>query len=182
MPNRASVLVPFCIDPHTGKPAILFTQRSFSLQKHKGEICFPGGFEEAGDRDVIDSAVRELIEEIGVRREDVHVYGALNPVPFREIELHPVLGHLTLGRGELKINPDEVDSVHVVPLDLLTDSANWHRTQWAHGWTTPVFLHPSGHPNPRIWGMTGSILYLLLANLMPRQFHFDTAFLSRGHQ
>src|SRR5690606_12616392 len=63
MPNRASVLVPFCFDPRSGKPAILFTQRSFSLQKHKGEICFPGGFEEAGDRDVIDSAVRELIEE-----------------------------------------------------------------------------------------------------------------------
>ena len=177
--NYASVFVPFChnID---NEPSILFTRRSFKLTKHKGEMCFPGGFEEQGDKDAVASAVRELIEEIGVDIKDVDVYGQLNRLPFNQIALHPVLGYLNLKSiDNLKINHDEVDSVHIITLKELIDMDNWFKTSFTHGWTIPVFLDKD-RVHPRIWGFTATLLYLTLVNLMPKHFAFDFSYLIRG--
>lgn len=177
----ASVFVPFCHD-HQKRPAVLFTQRSFRLKNHRGQVCFPGGFAEHDDANVIEAAQRELIEEIGVAKDTVTVYGELNPIAFRDFPLHPVLGYLDLNSTagqvqSLPINHDEVDSVFLVTLEDLVRKELWHKTSYTHGWTTPSFV--DGH-NPRIWGMTASILYLLLCNLVPKLFHFDSAYLFRG--
>lgn len=179
--KSASVFVPFCHHRLTGKPSILFTRRSFKLSKHKGEICFPGGFEESTDRDVVHSAVRETIEEIGIAKEDITVYGALNPIPFNTFPLYPVLGYVNLQTADLKLNADEVDSVHVIALEEIALKSNWYRTKFSHGWTTPVFLDAERR-HPRIWGMTASILYLTMSNLVPEIFEFDFEYLWRSRK
>lgn len=177
----AAVFVPFCHD-QDNHPAILFTRRSFRLKNHKGDVCFPGGFEEHDDDDVTHSAIRELSEEIGLPKEDLTVYGQLDPFAFRDFALHPVFGYLNLQSGnEMKINHDEVDSVHVISLDKLIDMDNWHKTRFTHGWTMPVFLDKD-RQYPRIWGMTAVILYLTLINLMPKHFAFSTSYLARNRK
>lgn len=179
--NRcASVFVPFCHD-HQKRPAILFTQRSFRMKNHRGQVCFPGGFAEHDDADVTESALRELIEEIGVTKDAVTIYGALNPIAFRDFPLHPVLGYLDLGSSggkvqTLPINHDEVDCVFLVTIEELVRKELWHKTSYTHGWTTPCF---EDKHNPRIWGMTASILYLLLCNLVPKMFQYDSSYLYR---
>ncbi|KAJ6217407.1 hypothetical protein RDWZM_008564 [Blomia tropicalis] len=179
--KSASVFVPFCHDEN-GQPSLLFTRRSFKLSNHKGEICFPGGFEEKQDKDVIDSAVREMIEEIGVHQSDIEVYGALNPIPFRTFPLHPVIGYVNLNSNrQLTINESEVDSVHIISLEEICQKHNWFKTKFTHGWTTPVFLDID-RKHPRIWGMTASILYIMMANLVPEHFHFDYEYLSRDRK
>lgn len=173
---KASVFIPFCHNKER-IPSILFTQRSFVLSKHKGEVCFPGGMEEKGDSSVIDSAIRETMEEIGVTKESMQIYGVLNPANFNEISLYPVLGYLNIDHNRgFNLNLDEVDSIHIVRLDKLIDTNNWHMTKWLSGYTTPVFKH---HEHPKIWGMTASILYIVLASLAPKYFPFDSGYLNR---
>ena len=43
---------------------VLFLKRSNSLQYHKGEICFPGGSYEHEDQYLLNTAFREVEEEV----------------------------------------------------------------------------------------------------------------------
>ena len=36
------------------------------MRKHSGEVSFPGGVHERGDKDLIDTALRETKEELGL--------------------------------------------------------------------------------------------------------------------
>ncbi len=65
-PRRAAVAVVLWGD-ETGARKILLVQRGFSAPQHPGEIAFPGGMAEPGDRDLRWTARRELFEELGVR-------------------------------------------------------------------------------------------------------------------
>lgn len=46
--------------------SLILTQRSSQLNDHPGEICFPGGRWELGDKDLWATALRELEEELGI--------------------------------------------------------------------------------------------------------------------
>src|SRR5215469_368816 len=70
----ASVLLPLVTHP---QPTVLFTQRTERLQDHAGQVSFPGGGREAGDRDPVETALRESEEEIGLPRGHVEVVGYL---------------------------------------------------------------------------------------------------------
>lgn len=54
-------------------PRVILTKKPDSMRVHAGEISFPGGKREAGDADMMDTALRETAEEIGlcVAREQV---------------------------------------------------------------------------------------------------------------
>ncbi|CAG2107459.1 unnamed protein product [Medioppia subpectinata] len=177
--NRAAVLVPFCRSEDR-EPSVLFTQRSTSLSQHRGEVCFPGGVEEdIDDNQVIRTAVRESVEELGIDEKRVITYGVLNPIPAANgTAVHPVLGFIDLSNFELNsgINKDEVESVFVVPLKRLVDENNWKFTHWKAGWITPVYID-SNRLNPRIWGLTSSILYMVLSALLPNVFQYNSKFL-----
>jgi 8-oxo-dGTP diphosphatase len=59
----AAVLIP--VIGHQDNPTILLTQRSRQLAKHSGQIAFPGGKIDPGERPE-DSLIRELHEELGI--------------------------------------------------------------------------------------------------------------------
>lgn len=65
----ASVLVVI----YNSNPFVLMTKKASHLNIHAGEIAFPGGKWEAGDIDLLDTALRETREEIDldVNRDDV---------------------------------------------------------------------------------------------------------------
>ena len=76
--SLAGVLVPFCIVD--GKPSVLFTKRSHKIVRNKSDVCFPGGkMDDKFDENIIDTALRETIEEIGVSESDIDVWGELKP-------------------------------------------------------------------------------------------------------
>jgi 8-oxo-dGTP pyrophosphatase MutT (NUDIX family) len=74
----SAVLVPLYVDGEGALHAV-FTRRRHDLRRHAGEISFPGGRREDGET-LIDTALREAHEEIGLPPEDVDVVGALEPV------------------------------------------------------------------------------------------------------
>ena len=57
---------------------MMFNRRSHQVTKHKGEIAFPGGGHEEGDSDLLETALRETYEEMGIRSKDITVLGELD--------------------------------------------------------------------------------------------------------
>ena len=72
----ASILVVIYGDP----PKVLMTEKPKDLKVHAGEISFPGGKPEESDNDLLDTALRETEEEIGLRVLRDQVIGQLEPV------------------------------------------------------------------------------------------------------
>ena len=72
----SAVLLP--IYRHQGNYHIVLIKRTETVKEHKGQISFPGGVCEKEDRTLLDTALRECDEEIGLRAEDVEVLGELD--------------------------------------------------------------------------------------------------------
>jgi 8-oxo-dGTP pyrophosphatase MutT (NUDIX family) len=75
----AAVLVPLFLS--AGELHIVFTKRREDLRRHPGEISFPGGRRDPSDADLIETALREAEEEIGLPPQNVQIAGALQPTP-----------------------------------------------------------------------------------------------------
>ncbi|CAM9987122.1 unnamed protein product, partial [Hapterophycus canaliculatus] len=118
---RASVVIPLCnVD---GVASVLFTKRSSTMRAHKNEVCFPGGKVDIGqDQHIIQTALREMGEEIGIRESSVRwrervrvdVLGVLRcdwaeVASLIGVAVTPVVGFLgNLSREQINPNPDEV--------------------------------------------------------------------------
>lgn len=72
-----------CVPLHEGSRGleVWAIKRVDGTRHHAREIAFPGGKPDPGDRDLLDTALREFEEELGIRREQVRTLGALSPVP-----------------------------------------------------------------------------------------------------
>ena len=154
----AGVLIPLV--ERTAGLAVLLTQRSAALSQHAGQISFPGGRMEKGDRNILATALRETQEEIGLHPDLVEIAGYLDPSPtVSGYAVTPVIGLVADG-FQLKIDPDEVEFVFEVPLDfLLTEGNAIHSERVFEGHRVPVteFLYD----RHRIWGATASFLISL---------------------
>jgi hypothetical protein len=61
-------------------PIIIMTEKPDTMNFHAGEISFPGGKFDDGDNDILDTALRETKEEIGLEILRNKVIGQLKPV------------------------------------------------------------------------------------------------------
>ena len=71
----AAVLIP--IQERADGDYLVLTKRADHLSTHKGQIAFPGGRVDPSDADVIETALRECYEEIGIGPECVRILGRL---------------------------------------------------------------------------------------------------------
>ena len=150
----AAVLVPIVDHP---EPTVLLTQRAQHLPDHAGQVSFPGGKIEKGDKDPCASALREAREEIGLDRSYVEPFGYLDlymtTLGYRIV---PVIARVKPG-FTLKLNVAEVDNTFEVPLTFLMDQTNMqrHSREW-QGMTRHYYAITFGEHY--IWGVTAGIL------------------------
>ncbi len=109
------VFVPFVeID---GEWNLLFQQRSSTIRQ-PDEVSFPGGgFSSRKDRNCMDTAIRETVEELGIPRESIVVEGRLDSLvaPMGAI-IEIFVGRLTDSDvSSYNINKDEVAKIFTVP-------------------------------------------------------------------
>jgi 8-oxo-dGTP pyrophosphatase MutT (NUDIX family) len=151
----AAVLVPL-VDRPEGL-TVLLTQRTAHLSAHAGQIAFPGGRIEAGDRDADAAALRETEEEIGLPPDYVTVIGRLDTyVTGTGFEITPIVG-LVRVPFPLRIDPFEVAEAFEVPLDFVLDPANHRRTERiVERGKRVFFVLPFEDRN--IWGATAGML------------------------
>lgn len=87
---------------------------------HSGQICLPGGKEEPSDYSLVDTALRETKEELGVDISSVEVIGSLSPIyiPVSNFNVQPVIGWW---HNPTVFHPNnrEVDGVHEMSLKNL---------------------------------------------------------------
>lgn len=93
-PRPAAVLV--LIGPDAdGEARVVLIERTSYDGHHSGEIAFPGGAAEAADADLIETALREAGEEIGLVPEEIRlrVIGQLEPfwIPVSNFRVTPIL-------------------------------------------------------------------------------------------
>ena len=77
----AAVLVAVCAGRGPrGEPTVPMIKKRADLRVHAGEMSFPGGKPEPRDADLLDTALRETREEIGLPVARRQVVGQLDPV------------------------------------------------------------------------------------------------------
>ena len=106
------------------EPAILMIRRSATGGKHRTEWAFPGGMVEATDSSLLDAALRETEEELGIGATQIEVWGAMpRVITGTGYEVYPFTGRLS-DAAKITPEPSEVDDVVRVPISVLTDKAN----------------------------------------------------------
>ena len=103
---------------------LLLTTRARHLKSHAGQISFPGGRFETDDQHLMETAIRETEEEIGVTRKHLQVFSQLNEQPtLTGYRIFPYIAFAT-NLPNLTIDAGEVDDAFSVPLHYLLDSRN----------------------------------------------------------
>lgn len=103
--------------------ALILTIRTSSLKKHAGQRAFPGGHLDPGETPE-QAALRELEEEVGLKLSPGDVLGRLDDYSTRSGFLITPVVIWGGAVDELRANPDEVESIHRIPVsELLRDDA-----------------------------------------------------------
>jgi 8-oxo-dGTP pyrophosphatase MutT (NUDIX family) len=155
----AAVLIP--IQERQDGDYLVLTKRGDDLPTHKGQIAFPGGRVHPGDSDLIQTALRETHEEIGIAPEHVRVLGRLDEFTAGYgIVVTPIVGVIP-AQYRFQLDITETAAVASVPIRSLMEPANYVKN--AH-------LSPGGHPSYHfyinngwdVWGVTARILLQFL--------------------
>ena len=152
--SPAAVLVP--IIAHAD-PTVLFTRRTDHLARHAGQVSFPGGRAHVEDRSLVETALRETREEIGVTAEFIAIAGFLDAHETGTgYAILPVVGVLREG---FTVVPQisEVAEIFEVPLGFLLNPANHERRSGEWQGRRRDF-HAFTYEGHYIWGATAAIL------------------------
>ena len=153
--GRAAVLIP--ILPQGEEFAFLLTQRTDQVETHKGQISFPGGLREDSDQNLLQTALRETWEEIGLARQAVHILGEFDEyLSITGLIVTPFAGWI---EGPLKLapNPDEVDEILKVPFSIFKDSRYLRvETRVRLGVQRKVYFYD--FQGKEVWGLTAQII------------------------
>jgi 8-oxo-dGTP pyrophosphatase MutT (NUDIX family) len=163
--KSSAVLMPLFYNK--GQYHVLFTKRSDELNSHKGQVCFPGGTQQPGDLSLLQTALREAEEEIGLKAKDVEILGELDDCgtrgtgyiisPFVAFIPHPY---------PFKLNRNEVEQIFSVPLSALMDEANFspnyypaeYKSVRCHSEWSEAISYAYEYEGHIIWGATARIL------------------------
>ncbi|MDC3351546.1 CoA pyrophosphatase [Gammaproteobacteria bacterium] len=140
-------------DEFIENPEVIFTQRSAIVSTHSGEVSFPGGKWEEGDKDLYETSLRESNEEINLNINDVTYLGSLNYlISKHKIEVNPYIGLVT--KKQNFIDNDEIAHTFTVPLDFLINNAREHNIKRKN---TNVIVPSWVYNDQTIWGLTALI-------------------------
>jgi 8-oxo-dGTP pyrophosphatase MutT (NUDIX family) len=99
---------------------VLFELRSPDLDAQPGEVCFPGGAMEAGETP-LQASVRETMEELGIKREDIKIINKLDTLQSHaNLSIYCYLG--IINTCQFNINKAEVAEIFTVPLSFFVEN------------------------------------------------------------
>jgi 8-oxo-dGTP pyrophosphatase MutT (NUDIX family) len=160
--KRAAVLMLFY--SREGKLHVLLTKRTEDVEHHKGQISFPGGSQDDGDSDLVETALRESEEEIGLPREVVKVLGMFNEYETPSgFVITPIVATAE-ALPSLTPHAVEVAEILEVPVSLFMDRQN-ERVEQRNPFGVPVDVYFYRFGDHDIWGATAAILRSFLLSL-----------------
>lgn len=160
--REAAVLVPF-VQRRDGL-SLLFTQRSEQLRQHAGQVSFPGGAVDASDAGVIEAALRETHEEIGITAAAVEPFGYLDRLDtVSGYSVTPVAAFVR-GDYDLRLEAAEVEDAFEVPLEFILAPTTLRR-EMIHWRGRDRTIYAFDWQGRRIWGVTAAMLKNLIDRL-----------------
>lgn len=151
----AAVLLP--IYYKEGEIHILFTRRTENVKTHKRQISFPGGARQEGES-LLQTALRESTEEIGLAPDKVEILGELDDTVtlVSNYIVSPFVG-LIPWPYDFKVDGWETDEIIEAPIPALLDDESWHhKTEVIAG--REVTAYSYHYRGDVIWGATARIL------------------------
>lgn len=152
---KASVLVIKELSSHS----LILTQRTLHLREHPGEICFPGGLQEAGES-LNQTALRELEEELNIASHRVKLIKEMKPeTTLSGICIYPWYATLE-NLDPYEINPAEVSRIVLLPFRDVQNPNYYEEliiTKNQKQFTTYRFK-----TNEHVWGATARIMRQLV--------------------
>lgn len=144
------------------RPGLVFTERRADMRRHAGEVSFPGGRVDPGET-LVECALREAHEEIGLDPGAVDVVGALPPTStvVTSYRVLPVVGLIPAGLAH-SLSPHEVERVLELDLDDLRAGYAMRRlVRRGVPFRTPTYEVDDTF----IWGATARMLQMLFERL-----------------
>ena len=136
---------------------------------HGGQLALPGGKREPEDRSLLETALREAEEEIGLPRGEVEVVAELEPLDTRAtgFRVQPFLARLP-ERLSWRIAEGEIDAVVTPPLSVFIDPAARRGEElpfppWPEPRRVEVVVLEGGAV---VWGLTLRLLDRLAPRLL----------------
>jgi 8-oxo-dGTP pyrophosphatase MutT (NUDIX family) len=160
--RRAGVLI--LLFQRSEELHFLLTRRTQDVEHHKGQISFPGGSRDGSDHDIIETALRESEEEIGLPRNTVQVLGLSDDYETPSgFAITPVVGYVP-ELPQLCLNKSEVTEILEVPITLFTDKANERvEKRQVGGKLYDVYFYRYG--DHEVWGATAAMIRAFLQTL-----------------
>lgn len=157
--RKYSVLLPLFLKE--GQWHVLYEVRSRALRAHSGEISFPGGEVEPGET-LLQAAVRETAEEVGVPASQITVLGDIEgTAALKGFWIHCYIG--VIETGNFSPSACEVDTLFAVPLDyLLHCDQRKEMLRTPDGREVESYLYE--YEGRRIWGITGRLTRNFVSN------------------
>ena len=156
-PKQAAVMILVFADA-VGRLHSALTLRNADLRGHSGQVSFPGGGVEPGDKDALDTALRETVEEIGICSARVQSLGFLANlyIPASHYDVTPVVARYA-GLPCFSPNAREVAELFTFALDdLLRPELKAEERRLIRGVDVRVpYYAINGH---KVWGATAIML------------------------
>ncbi|MGZ8441559.1 MAG: NUDIX hydrolase [Candidatus Deferrimicrobiaceae bacterium] len=156
--RSAGVLVPLRVSG--GEVTVTLARRTERVPHHKGQICFPGGSRDPGDRDLLATAMREAEEELGIRSEDVELLGPMERVPtVTGFCIQPFVVRIAQD-ARFHLDGFEMAEAFDAPLSAFTDFSRY-RAAATTFLGKPYMVYFLDYGRFTIWGATARILHSL---------------------
>jgi 8-oxo-dGTP pyrophosphatase MutT (NUDIX family) len=166
-PTESAVLVPVFRDPEAELRVVLVLRGTRGI--HGGQLGLPGGKKEPDDASLLDTALREAEEEIGLTRSEVEILAELDPVDTRTtgFRVHPYLARIA-APVEWRVADGEISGVVTPLVRELADPSGRHEQELSFPhWSGPRVVESvpveGGH---LLWCLTLRLLDPLLPRLL----------------
>lgn len=162
--SRVSAAVLLPIYYKQGQYCILFTKRAEKVRDHKGQISFPGGAYDSSDGTLVNTALRECAEEIGLVDYDVEVLGELDDTltTTSSYIISPFVGFIP-SSYQFRVNREEIEDIIEVPISALLDKDCLRQETESVIDGKAITSYSYHYHGQVIWGATASILNQFLS-------------------
>jgi 8-oxo-dGTP pyrophosphatase MutT (NUDIX family) len=151
----ASVLLPLFASKPGAAPDVWLVRRSDELRTHSGQVALPGGKHEAGDADLLATALRESHEEIGLVPSEVDVLGSLDDYATHTgFVITPYVGWVS---NPFTPAPHAIEVARVFAVPLATFDQEPRAITMSIGPSKRIVLSYEA-AGENIWGITAAIL------------------------
>ena len=154
--RQAAVLA--ILYPVDGELSIPLIERPVHQRNHPGQIALPGGARDAVDASLVETAIREAHEEIGIHRADLVIAGRLPSVAaaVSGFIVSPFVAWCEV-KPSLTLNASEVVRVVEMPVSVLTVPGNVVEQPAPEG-SAHDTIYSIRLPEATVWGLTARIL------------------------